>query len=213
MKGRLFLAALGPMMLAGCAVGPDYHPPLAQAPAQGAFVESANSEFTQAEPPRDWWKLFDAPALDRLIEQALAANTDLRVAAANLERARAVLQESRAQNLPSTDISASGTYGRQSGSALGLNSPGPQGPTYDAGIDVSYEIDLFGRIRRGIEASKADADAAQASLDLARITVAAETARAYADVCSAGRQLAAARESLRVQEGTFDLTRRRVEGG
>ena len=72
---------------------------------------------------------------------------------------------------------------------------------------------MFGRIRRAIQVSRADAESVQAAFDLARVTVAAETTRAYADACGAGRQLAVARESLRVQERTFDLTRRLFEGG
>src|SRR5690606_36830486 len=110
-------------------------------------------------------------------------------------------------------VGASGGYGRTSGAAAGLPGPGPEGETYDAGLDISYQLDLFGGIRRGIEASRADLGAAQAAYDLARISVVAETARAYADACSAGRQLAVARESLRVQEQTVALTRRLEEGG
>jgi len=155
MMRRAILAGAAALAVSACAAGPDYRPPLARAPAQGAFVESTAPAFAPGEPPREWWKLFDAPALDGLIQQALAANTDLRVAAANLERARAALGETRAQTLPSTDISGGATYGRQSGSATGLAGPGKQGPTYDAGLAISYEIDLFGRIRRGIEASRA----------------------------------------------------------
>ncbi|MEI9926940.1 MAG: TolC family protein [Sphingomonas sp.] len=99
------------------------------------------------------------------------------------------------------------------GSALGLNGPGPEGASYDAGLDVSYQVDLFGRIARTIEAGRADLGAAQATYDLARITVVAETIRAYADACAAGRELSVARESLRVEEDTFDLTRRLEAGG
>ncbi|MEI9850834.1 MAG: TolC family protein [Sphingomonas sp.] len=201
------------LALAGCAVGPDYVSPTPRAPAQTPFAGAADPAFTPQEPPTQWWKLFEAPVLDRLVAEALAANTDLRVAAANLEQARAALRETRAQRLPSTDVGASGGYGRVSGTTAGVAGPGPEGETYDVGLDVSYQLDLFGRIRRGIEASRADFEAAQASYDLARISVAAETARAYADACGAGRQVAVARETLRVQEQTFDLTRRQFEGG
>ena len=194
-------------------VGPDYRSPAPQAPSQAPFVSSASPAFTQDQPPGRWWSLFADPTLDRLVEQALVANTDLRVAAANLRRARAVLRETRSGLFPSATANASATYSRQSGDQLGFQGVASEGESYDAGIDVSYQVDLFGRIRRAIEASRADAGAAQAAFDVSRITVAAETARAYADACSAGRQLAVARESLRIQEETFELTRRRVEGG
>ena len=194
-------------------VGPDYRAPAPQASSQSPFVSSASPAFTQDQPPGRWWSLFADPTLDRLVEQALVANTDLRVAAANLRRARAVLRETRSGLFPSATANASATYSRQSGDQLGFQGVASEGESYDAGIDVSYQVDLFGRIRRAIEASRADAGAAQAAFDVSRITVAAETARAYADACSAGRQLAVARESLRIQEETFELTRRRVEGG
>lgn len=210
---RRLASAAGALLLAGCAVGPDYVSPAPEAPAQAPFTSAADPAFVPDEPPKEWWKLFDTPVLDQLIEEALSANTDLRQAAANLEQAHAALSEVRSARLPSTDISASGQYARQSGATAGENGPLYEGEVYDGGLDVSYQVDLFGRIRRGIEASRADLGAAQASYDLARISVVAETARAYAAACSAGRQLAVARESARVQSETFDLTRRLEEGG
>jgi NodT family efflux transporter outer membrane factor (OMF) lipoprotein len=209
---RLKLALLAALALAACAVGPDYRSPEPQAPGQTPFMGTRSPLFSGDEPPGRWWSLFRDPLLDSLVEQALTANTDLRVAAANLARSRAVLRESRAGRLPTTDISASALYGRAPGNAA---VPGFEREdwTFDAGLDVSYQLDLFGRVRRSIEASRADADAAQAAFDLTRVTVAAETARAYADACSTGRRLDVASESLRVQERTYDLTRRLLEGG
>jgi NodT family efflux transporter outer membrane factor (OMF) lipoprotein len=167
---------------------------------------TSSPAFTGNEPPGHWWSLFRDPVLDGLVEQALAANTDLRVAAANLAQARAVLRETRAGRLPTTNLSAGATYANQPG-------PGGADTSFDAGLDVGYQLDLFGRIRRGVEASRADVEAVQAAFDLSRITVAAETARAYSDACNFGRQLDVARQSLGIQEQTFDLTRRLVEGG
>ena len=208
MKRALGLASA--FALAGCAVGPDYVSPASKQPAQAAFASAASPAFVPEEPPADWWRLYRAPVVDRLVAEALAANTDLRSAAANLRRARAVLRETRSARLPTTDISASAGYGRTAGSTLGVNGAGPEGDTYDVGLDVGYQLDLFGRIRRAVEAGRADV---QGAYDLTRVTVGAETIRAYADSCSAGRQLAVARETLRVQEETFDLTRRLEAGG
>ncbi|MXO64500.1 efflux transporter outer membrane subunit [Altericroceibacterium endophyticum] len=210
---RLLMVTASSLVLAGCAAGPNYVSPAPQAPAQAEFTSAADPAFVPDEPPKEWWKLFDAPVLDRLIDEALEANTDLRVAAANLERARAALSEVRSARLPSTEISANGQYARQAGATTGVDGALYEGEIYDGGLGVSYQVDLFGRIRRGIEASRADLGVAQASYDLARISVVAETARAYAQACSAGRQLSVAQESLRVQEETFDLTRRLEEGG
>jgi NodT family efflux transporter outer membrane factor (OMF) lipoprotein len=211
MRARAALLLLP--LLAGCMVGPNYRSPTPGQPAQQPFASGTSPAFTGDEPPGHWWSLFNDPLLDRLVEQALRANTDLRVAAANLRRARAVLRETRSGLLPTATLNASTTYSRQSGDQIGFNGAGGEGESYDVGIDASYQLDLFGRIRRGIEASRADLGAAQAAFDLSRITVAAETARAYADACSAGRQLAVARETVHIQEQTFDLTRRLQEGG
>ena len=202
---RLFLGASSALALAGCAVGPNYTSPAPQAPGQAPFVSGASPAFTQNQPPGRWWSLFNDPTLDRLVEQALTANTDLRVAAANLARSRALLRESRAGRLPSTNVSASASYAKQPGF--------PADTIYDAGLDANYQVDLFGGISKAIQASRADVGAVQAAFDNTRISVAAETTRAYADACSAGQQLAVARDSLRLQEETFDLTRRQFEGG
>jgi len=202
---RLFLSATAALALAGCAVGPNYRSPEPQAPGQTPFVSGASPAFTHNQPPGRWWSLFNDPTLDRLVEQALTANTDLRVAAANLARSRALLRESRAGRLPSTNVSASASYAKQPGF--------PADTVYDAGLDASYQVDLFGGISKAIQASRADVGAVQAAFDNTRISVAAETTRAYADACSAGQQLAVARDSLSLQEQTFDLTRRQFEGG
>ncbi|HEY0013312.1 MAG TPA: TolC family protein [Allosphingosinicella sp.] len=205
---RKLTIAASALTLAACTtVGPDHSSPIPSAPAQQPFVSAATSPaFTGDEPPGQWWSLLGDPVLNSLVEDALARNTDLRVAAANLAQARAVLRETRAGRLPTTGVSGGATL---------ANPPGPGGTDlgFDAGIDVGYQLDLFGRIRRATEASRADVEAVQAAFDFTRITVAAETTRAYADACSAGRQLGVAQESVRIQEETFDLTRRLVRGG
>lgn len=210
---RAFATILASLALGGCVMGPNHADPRPGSPAQTPFVSGTSPVFSGDQPPGRWWSLFADPLLDRLIEQALAHNTDLRVAAASLRRARAVLRETRTGRFPTATFNASATYSRQSGDQIGFSGAGGEGESYDVGIDASYQLDLFGRLRRAIEASRADAEAAQAAFDLARITVAAETARAYAEACSAGRQLAVARETVRIQEQTFDLTRRLLEGG
>lgn len=210
---KRLIPAVAALALTACMVGPNYRSPVPDAPAQNPFLSGQSPAFTGEQPPGSWWRLFNDPVLDRLVEQALVANTDLRVAAANLTRARAVLRETRSGLFPSASASASATYSRQSGDQVGFEGAGGEGWTYDAGIDASYQIDLFGRIRRAIQARRAEVGAAQAAFDVSRITVAAETTRAYADACSAGRQLAVARETLSIQEQTFDLTRRLFEGG
>jgi len=211
---RPLLPLIAALAFAGCAtVGPDYASPEPEAPAQAPFLGTTSPAFTGEEPPGRWWSLYGDPVLDGLVEQALAANTDLRVAAANLARARAVLRETRAGRLPSTTVSGGVTYGQQASPGVDPAFAPDEQAIFDAGLDVGYQLDLFGRIRRAVEAGRADVEAVQAAFDTTRITVAAETARAYADACSTGRRLEVARRSVEVQEQTFDLTRRLLEGG
>ena len=130
------------------------------------------------------------PQLDTLVEEALEHNSDLRVAAANLERALGVLSEERAALIPTTEINASATRERNSNT-------GYQPKTiYSAGFSPSYEIDLFGRVRRSIEAARADAQSLAATRDATRVTVAAATTQAYFDVCLLGVRLDVAKSSL-----------------
>src|SRR5699024_10984571 len=104
--------------LAGCtAVGPDYAPELPRAAAQASLDASGQEPFVPETPPEDWWRLYDDPRLERLVAEALAANTDLRVAAANLARARATLREVRAGRSIGTTLSGAASYGRAPGAA------------------------------------------------------------------------------------------------
>src|SRR5690606_123008 len=184
-------------------VGPDYAPVLPDAAAQGSALHaSSDAAFTPETPPGDWWRLYDDARLDAFVAKALEANNDLRIAAANLARARAVLREARTGQLPTTTLSGGASYGRQSGAAQAEANALPDGELYDAGLDVGYQVDLFGRVRRAVEASEADLGAVQAAYDLTRITVVAETVRAYADACNAGRRLTAARRSVELPEQT-----------
>ncbi len=212
MKRTLLLIASG-LTLSGCVVGPNYVSPAPKAPAQGTLSQANAPGFVPDEPPADWWKLYDTPAIERLVGEALAANTDLRVAAANLRQARAVLRETRSARLPTTNVTAQATHSRQPGASLGVPNQSFEGETYSVGLDASYQVDLFGKITRAIEAGRADVEASQAAYDLTRVTVVAETIRAYSDACAAGEQLKVASQTLKLQEETFDLTRRLEAGG
>ncbi|HEY8520127.1 MAG TPA: TolC family protein [Gammaproteobacteria bacterium] len=203
--------ALAGALLAGCAVGPDYRSPLPDAPAQGPFV-GASPLFASAEPPGEWWRLYDDPALNAAVEEALAANTDLRAAAANLARARAVLREVRTERLPSTTFTAGSTSGRQN--VIGTTPPLRfEDTVYDTSLEASYQVDLVGRVRRAVEAARADAEAVEAAYHVTRITVAAETARAYAEACAAGLELEVARSSAELQRQSYELTQRLLDAG
>lgn len=203
-------AAAAAALLTACATGPDYRAPSAMAGTTGGFVSAPVAPVNADQPPADWWRLYQDPALDRLVAEALANNRDVAVAAANLAQVRASLSEARAGRLPSTTVSGSAARNRQPNPVTGQM---VEGDTLSAGLDVSYELDFFGRVSRSIEAARADRDAAQAALDVVRVSVAAETTRAYADACAAGAQLAVAQRTLALSEETAGLTRRQLDAG
>ena len=208
----LLLLAAGSLSLAACAAGPDYVRPQVAAKAEQPFIGGTSPAVLADAPQGDWWRLYQDPVLDTLVADALKANTDLRVALANIERARALLRESRSQTLPQTSIDAGANYRRTP--AL-QTAPGLQREDWsvDAGLSVAYEVDLAGRVRRSIEASRGDADAAQAAADAVRVAVVAETTRAYADAASAAERIAVAERTLTLLEQTATLTAKRFEAG
>ena len=204
-------ALLLPLTLAACAVGPDYQRPAALPAEQVRLAEALeNGAVTPSPLPDQWWRLFQDAELDRLVAQALAKNTDLRAAAANLQRARAMLSEAGAARLPTTGTSAQFSHSQQVIPALGRT---VTNDFFSLGFDASYEADLFGGVSRSIEAARADAASAQAAVDAARVAVAAETTRAYAAACGFGEQADVARETESLQARTLDLTERRLAAG
>lgn len=213
MRAAACLASLGVIALAGCAVGPDYAPPTPVASADYQLTESTGSDaIVVQELPDKWWQLFADPTLDRLVEKALMSNTDVRIASANLQRARALLSQTQAGRLPVTTVSGSANQQQIAGTQPGF--PGAiEFDFYSVGFDTSYEIDLFGRVSRSVEAARADLGAATAQRDAARVAIAAETARSYVLACSFAAQAGVARETAALQEKTLDLTQRLLDGG
>jgi NodT family efflux transporter outer membrane factor (OMF) lipoprotein len=208
-------------MLGGCLVGPNYvHPstPAPDAPGGGAFASSAPDISALPPPPPRWWELYNVPELDQLVQDALTHNNNLLVAAANLAQARGALSQARAGRFPSTELNGGAQYGVSSSQLLlsdirsgstfgGANANVPSAePYYSYGLDVSYELDLFGRITRSIRAAKADVDAQAAAADVVRVTVAAETTRAYVNACAYAQELAVAKASLKVVSDAYDVT-------
>lgn len=210
MMKTLISGAAAAVLLSACASTAPREAKVPEA-ANGAFVGAASPAFASAPPPGDWWRLFDDPVLDGLVTEALTANKDLEIATANLARVRASLGEARAGRLPTTTTSASLGYGRQS-AAPGMEAPDAS-ETYSAGLDVTYEVDLFGRVRNSIGAARADVGAAEAAVDVTRVSVAAETARAYADACAANVRIAVAERSIDLQNRTVQLTERMLRAG
>jgi NodT family efflux transporter outer membrane factor (OMF) lipoprotein len=211
----LGLAAL--LLLGGCAaVGPDYSLPkqaVVNAPeAQGRFA-SRQDAANSAEPAVDWWRLYDDQRLARLVQQAAVANTDLRVAEANLERSHALLAEAETARQINGSANFDTSYVQQSAEANLSHIKPPEHQIANTGIAINYDLDLFGGIRRGIEAATAADEAAIAARDLVRVNVAADTTRAYADICNTGNELISARRTVAIQKQTIAFTRTLVTNG
>lgn len=221
MMPRMTFRWLLPMalcLLAGCAtVGPDYTPPrlpgsLAGHPADAFDATRKHpSALSTAPLPRDWWQLYNDPRLDALVKQTLTANTDVRVAVANLEQARAVARATRAAAGVRTTSSGGLSVGQVSNGGAGPTSG--THPSIDAGFGVSYEVDVVGRIRREIESATANVQAQAAAADLARITVVAHVVGAYTNACAAGAELQVARHSADLQRQSLALTERGADAG
>jgi NodT family efflux transporter outer membrane factor (OMF) lipoprotein len=201
---RLVPAVTLVFALGGCVVGPRYAAPPTPPSANGGFVSAASAATAADQPlPPGWWRLFSDPTLDWLVQRALTENQDLKVAAANLAYAQAQVDEARAGRYPSTELLFGPSYGR-SQSEVQAHQRASFG--WAGGLVAAYQVDLFGRIRRTIQAAKANADALEATEDATRVTVAAETASAYASLCGFGNQIAVAKASLDVVQKTYDLT-------
>ncbi len=217
MRAARLAAALSlALSAAACAVGPNARPPLTPASAAGPFASTAPASSVADAPPDDWWRLYNDPTLDGLIQDALTHNDDLKVAAANLLKAAGVVQEARAGLFPTTQLQASELWGKSATSNLVADLTGAQakpGWGFGAEFNVGYEVDLFGQIRRTIEAAHADAEATADAEDAARIAVVSETARAYADACAFSEQAAVARRSQATAQSILDLTRRQRDLG
>ncbi|MGJ7558496.1 efflux transporter outer membrane subunit [Variovorax sp. RB3P1] len=213
LSGRAaFMAIAVAVITAGCASGPDYRAPATPETAAGAFVSKPVDTDSAASLPADWWKLYDDPALDNVVREALSANANLRVTLANLDRARAIYKEARGGLFPSTNVSAGAGYGRDQSTWTGTGRA-PTQWSYSGGLDVSYELDLFGRVRRDIEATRDDTDAVAAAHDAARVLVVAETTRAYVDACTYGESIGVAHSSIELAQRSLDLVSRQEHAG
>lgn len=196
--------------LTGCTVGPDYQAKREQ-PVQLSQSPDA-ALYSNARLQQDWWRQFQDPQLDALIDQALLHNLDLRVAQARLLEARAVLDQRQLDRLPT--VTADSSYTR----SLSQANPGPSGErnlakTYRAGLDAQWELDLFGRLARLSESSAARAEAVEADLAQMRIVVVSDVARYYFEMRGAQRQLAVAHANLANQDKTVNLVQVRVDAG
>lgn len=200
-------------LLAACAVGPDYQAPHTAPIAAAPFTGAADPAFTREAVQDRWWTLYNDPVLTRMVEDALHANTDIRVAAARVEHARALLRGAKSARLPTTSIDASAQRERFSSAQFGTSTASRENWYYDGGLSLSYEVDVFGRVRRGVEAARGDEAATQADADAIRLAVVADTVRAYLDVTTSAQRLKVAQDTVALLDTSIRITGARVDVG
>jgi multidrug efflux system outer membrane protein len=200
----LFVAAT----LAGCAVGPNYKKP--ETTAAPAFAAAEPAVYTPEQAQTQFWKQFHDETLDKLVDDSLNANHDLRIAVGRLAEARAARHQSLYDLAPT--VTASGGHTTQKVPEVQSGFPFTSS-FYDAGFDATWELDLFGRVRRGVEASSAELQGAEANLRDAQVSVIAEVARTYFELRGQQDQLAVARRNVENQQAAFQLTDARLKAG
>lgn len=200
-----------PVVLSGCVtLGPDYRAPESELPK--AWQREADPSLVRDETlVRDWWRLFEDPLLDELIVAAEEGNRDLRRTVARVREARARLGVARGERMP--EAAAQGSVVRQRGSENSLAGAGYTETLYRTGFDASWEIDLFGRISRSVEAAAADYQATEEEYRDGLVSLYAEVAQVYLDIRTFQARLAATRGNLDSQEQALRLTRSRFENG
>jgi len=225
MKVRKFIfnfAGAISVSLAGCSVGPNYKEPSLGTPAAWNEAQQKGVDTRAGELAR-WWTVFEDPLLNSLVERAVQSNLDLRVAEARIREARAVRAAAAAGLWPALDTAGSYTRSRSSENAFNVPSQGGAGGGasgiklernfYNAGFDANWEIDVFGGVRRGVEAADATIEATEYSRRDVLVTLLGDVARNYIDLRGAQRRLAVARANVKTQQDSLDLTRVRFDAG
>ncbi|MCC5808816.1 MAG: efflux transporter outer membrane subunit [Ectothiorhodospiraceae bacterium] len=199
-------------LLTACAAGPDYAPPSIDAP--NAFQRAEAEIYTDAPAQTGFWEQFRDPLLEALVEEAITANHDLRIGLARYDRSRALLGEARREQLPSVTAGGSAGHQRLSASQMpGASRSQREGETYEAGLSAFWELDFFGRVRRGVQSQRADSEAHAADLDALRIVVVAELVDSYFQLRGLQEQLRVSRANAEKQGQSLALVETRLEAG
>lgn len=230
------LAAL--LLTAGCTVGPNFSPPRWASPVSWFAGPKEKTPPVPSQPvaaPVDlsWWQLFHDPQLTALERRVAAENLDVRAAGIRLAESRAQLGIARASQFPT--LNANGSYTRQKSSDVGVfaNAPNPLGANgasgsntgglrgsdlaafdvYQVGFDASWELDIWGRVKRSVESANASVEAAADATRAVLLTNLAEVARDYIQLRGTQDQLHIARDNLRTAQQSLQLTQQRAAGG
>jgi NodT family efflux transporter outer membrane factor (OMF) lipoprotein len=214
-------AALGTLLLTSCTVGPQYVKP--SVPMTPAFKEQPPEQFQEskdwkpAQPsqplPVKWWEVFRDPRLNALEEQVAPGNQDLKVAEAHFREARAMIRLNRSAQFPTITVGAAASSIRDSAHTPYLPSNVTSTGDFALPFDLSYEVDLWGRIRRTVAAAREETQASAADLASARLSIEAEVAFDYFELRSADSQKQLLDDTVNAYEDALRLTQNRFEGG
>ena len=205
---RRALASSLLVLLAACSLAPKYERPAVDLPQ--AWKESAPRFAADGQ----WWRIYNDDPLNKLIDEGMASNADLAIAAARIDEARGILAEIQGQYYPTVD--ARGQASRQKISERTATFfPGvpAQYSDYRANLNISYDLDLFGRIRSSADAARAELSANEASRDAVRLALAAQIAKSYFALRSFDEQVDLTRRTVTLREEALELQRKRFRGG
>jgi len=205
---KTFLLLVALPLASGCAVGPHY-----KSPQPAAVKYHAADPNLETQEPFDarWWKQFEDPVLDSLVDRALQSNNSIRIARARLAESRAIFDERKLDRYPTVPVEASYQYSKEQ--IPGFGDQRRTINTFTTGFDAFWEADLFGRVSHGIAAARAENQAFEADLHDAQVSVVSELARNYFELRGAQWRLAVAERSLKNQRETLRLTQLRRDAG
>ncbi|MGR4070165.1 efflux transporter outer membrane subunit [Billgrantia sp. C5P2] len=219
-RPRSLALLLSVSVLTGCAVGPDYRPPETALSARFIGQESVEQREVQSQADlQAWWAAFDDPLLARFVSLALEQNLDIAQAAARVAQSRASLRQADAALLPSANVNAHGAEVYQSietplGRVLSATPDFDRsGSAYEANLEVGWEVDMFGGLRRGREAARAEYAASEAGAVATRLAVAAHTADVYVTIRGLQERLAIVRQQAETRRQLLDTIRFQYEQG
>ena len=210
LKKRGFIVALA-ALVAGCAVGPAYERPASELPEAWQGGPAGGS----TAPGERWWTLYSDPALDRLVEEALTHNQDLALAVARVDEARALARVADSLQFPLVDATFDRSRSRSSErSSMPLSAGTPiESNNYRAQLNVAYEVDLWGRLKSGSNAARANLLATEAARETVRISLATEVVRGYYSLIALDAQIAATERALKLRSDGLELQRVRAKAG
>jgi multidrug efflux system outer membrane protein len=220
MRARPVVALAALLLMPACAVGPKYVPPSPEMPAQWREAPAQSTAIDQTTLER-WWTAFQDPVLDDLVARTIGGNLDLKIAAARVREARAARGIAASAALPQVDVNAQAARSERSDAVPPFNAAaGGASPfgartqnLFEAGFDAGWEIDVFGGVRRDVEAAVALVQAAEEGRRDILVTLLADVTRNYAELRGTQRQLAILEATIQSQQDTLDLAKARFDAG